>query len=124
MLIPCTGLEGRHAEFREELVVSGESSVMVDAMKETTTITIARATQQRLAHVTFNGKPLKTADETVAALIEEHERRQFWEAMDAIDPEEYGAQTREEGTWPTEDEYAVEERLVQAQETPRDRSAR
>lgn len=92
-------------------------SVIVDVMSETTTITIARATRQRLAHVTFNGKPLKTADETVAALIEEHERRQFWEAMDAIDPDEYEAQSREEGAWPTEGEYTAEERMIRAQET-------
>lgn len=92
-------------------------SVMVDAMSETTTITIARATRQRLGRVTFNGKPLKTADETVAALIEEHERRQFWEAMDAIDPDEYEAQARDEGTWPVEGEYAAEEQMIRAQET-------
>jgi hypothetical protein len=91
--------------------------VIVDVMSETTTITIARATRQRLAHVKFGGKPLKTADETVAALIEEHERRQFWEAMDAIDPDEYEAQTREEGAWPAEGEYAAEEQMVRDQET-------
>lgn len=95
----------------------GMKSVIVDVMSETTTITIARATRQRLAHVKFNGKPLKTADETVAALIEEHERRQFWEAMDAIDPDEYEAESREEGAWPTEGEYAAEERMIRAQET-------
>lgn len=36
------------------------------------------------------------------ALIDVHERRRFWEAMDAVDPDEYEAQAREEGTWPTE----------------------
>lgn len=92
-------------------------SVIVYVMSETTTITIARATRQRLGRVMFNGKPLKTADETVAALIEEHEQRQFWEAMDAIDPDEYEAQAREEGTWPVEGEYAAEEQMIQAQES-------
>lgn len=53
----------------------------------------------------------------MAALIEEHARRQFWETMDAIDPDEYEAQSREGGVWPTEDEYAAEERAVRAQET-------
>lgn len=91
--------------------------VIVDLMNETTTITIARTTRQRLAHVTFHGKPLKTADETVTALIEEHERRQFWEAMDAIDPDEYEAQAREEGAWPAEGEYAAEEQMIRAQES-------
>lgn len=52
-----------------------------------------------------------------AALIEEHERRQFWEAMDAIDPEEYEAQTRAEGAWPAEGEYAAEEQMIRAHET-------
>ena len=27
--------------------------------------------------------------------------REFWEAMDAIDPDEFEAQTRAEGVWPT-----------------------
>jgi hypothetical protein len=90
---------------------------MMVFMSETTTITIARATRQRLGRVTFNGKPLKTADETVAALIEEHERRQFWEAMDAIDPDEYEAQSREEGAWPVESEYSAEEQMIRAQES-------
>ena len=86
-------------------------------MSETTTITIARATRQRLGSVTFNGKPFKTTDETVAALIEEHERHQFWEAMDAVDPDKYEAQTRDEGAWPTESEYAAEEQMIRAHET-------
>jgi len=51
----------------------------------------------------------------MAALIEE-QRRQFWEAMDAVDPDKYEAQTREEGAWPTEGEYAAEERMTRAQE--------
>ena len=75
------------------------------------------AQREGLTQVKLNGKPLKTAEETVAALIEEHERRKFWEAMDAIDPDEYEAQSREEGAWPTEGEYAAEERMVRAQET-------
>lgn len=47
----------------------------------------------------------------------EHERRQFWEAMDAIDPDEYEARSREEGAWPTAGECAAEERIIRAQET-------
>jgi hypothetical protein len=68
-------------------------------MSETTTITIAHTTKQRLERVTFNGTTPKTADEAVAALIEEHERREVWEVMDAIDPDEYEAQTRDDGAW-------------------------
>lgn len=93
------------------------SYAIVDPMRETTTITIARATKQRLGRVTFNGKPLKTMDETVAALIQEHERHQFWDAMDAVDPDMYEAQIREEGAWPTEGEYAAEEQMIRAHET-------
>lgn len=29
--------------------------------------------------------------------------RGFWDAMDAIDPDEYEAQTRAEGAWPAEE---------------------
>ena len=118
----CAGPAGARAKTRDpgaapDGFTGVMKSVIVGIMSETTTITIARTTRQRLAHVKFNGKPLKTADETVAALIEEHERRQFWEAMDAIDPDEYEAQTREEGAWPTEGEYAAEEQMIRAQET-------
>jgi hypothetical protein len=49
------------------------------------------------------------SESTVDAPIEE-QRRQFWEAMDAIDPGMYEAQTREEGAWPTEGEYAPKSR--------------
>jgi len=61
--------------------------------------------------------PVTVRAATLAGSTNNDERRQFWEAMDVVDPDEYEAQTREEGAWPAEGEYAAEEWLIRAQET-------
>lgn len=89
-------------------------------MAETTTIKVTRDTHQRfsaLARARHMSQPALLAE-----LVEQAEEAEFWDAIDAIDPDEYEAATRAEGL--PADDYSFEERLILDEEAGTGATAR
>lgn len=57
-----------------------------------------------------------TIDTYLARLLDEHEDREFWAAMERTSAADYKAAMLADGTWPGDDDYSVEERTIRREE--------
>ncbi|MDR0481658.1 MAG: hypothetical protein LBH13_00620 [Cellulomonadaceae bacterium] len=79
---------------------------MTALQKDRTTVAMRVCTRDRLSRLA------KTENSTIDALLnqilDEHDEKQFWAAMELTDAEEYRAAMTEDGTWPGDADYVAE----------------